>query len=468
LLVTGDVLDHLRQYEDNSYHCSLSDPPYGLRPIGSRLSTGINGEAWDGDVLSVEVARELLRVCKPGASLLGFGHPRTYDIFVHRLRQAGWVICDCLMWLYGQGMGKSHDLGQRDVAWRGYRSSLRPSYEPIVYATKQRVGTYIDNALQFGVAGLNLDACRFGSGRLPTNTIIDEEAGRLLDEEYRHRIQNGVRADDDRRVSRFFYCPKANRHERNAGVQASGGGNVSAGTSHGCGLFDLCGLTSQPNPHLCLKPLALTEWLATLLLPPEASRPRMLIVPYCGSGSEIIGAMLARWDYIVGIDQNPAYIEIARQRIEYWARRAGITCYVRILANGRQRLSTITPSRPSILRRRLHRRNTVLVTADPADMAVLRDLGFDVVLATPESVEQVRSSRPEEVVVVRRRTFGGHRAAERAADALLAYVPSMKIVAPVVADDVHASWRGRLTAAKLQQLIDATPALELTITTMIR
>ena len=45
---------------------------------------------------------------------------------------------------------------------------------------------------------------------------------------------------------------------------------------------------------------------------------RRLFVPFCGSGSEMIGAMQAGWDEIVGVEQDGRYCEIARRRIEYW------------------------------------------------------------------------------------------------------------------------------------------------------
>jgi len=72
------------------------------------------------------------------------------------------------------------------------------------------------------------------------------------------------------------------------------------------------------NDHPCVKPLALTRHLATLILPPAAVVRRRLLVPFCGVGSEVIGAMQAGWDEIVGIEQDAHYCEIANRRIEYW------------------------------------------------------------------------------------------------------------------------------------------------------
>jgi hypothetical protein len=90
-----------------------------------------------------------------------------------------------------------------------------------------------------------------------------------------------------------YYCPKASASERHSGVDGR-------------------------NTNPCIKPLTLCTWLATLLLPPAAYAPRRLLVPFAGTGSEIVGGVLAGWDIVVGIERDPAYSEIARKRIAYW------------------------------------------------------------------------------------------------------------------------------------------------------
>lgn len=67
-----------------------------------------------------------------------------------------------------------------------------------------------------------------------------------------------------------------------------------------------------------VKPIDLTRWLATLLLPPEEYAPRRILVPFSGSGSEMIGASLAGWEEIVGIEMEEEYVEIAEARLKHW------------------------------------------------------------------------------------------------------------------------------------------------------
>jgi DNA modification methylase len=90
-----------------------------------------------------------------------------------------------------------------------------------------------------------------------------------------------------------FYCGKASASERHAGL-------------HG------------RNDHPTVKPLALLKWLATLLLPPAAYAPRRLLVPFCGTGSEMIAATMAGWEDVVGIEREARYVALAKQRLSWW------------------------------------------------------------------------------------------------------------------------------------------------------
>ncbi len=150
-------------------------------------------------------------------------------------------------------------------------------------------------------------------------------------------------------ASRFFYTAKASRKERNAGlgdlpdkqglgqeIKVKGGtsaiGNHNS-TCENCGhrkygepnkikcecknpKWGIPKNNTIKNNHPTVKPLKLTEYLAKLLLPPiENSR---LLIPFSGSGSEMIGANLAGWSHIEGIELNSEYIVIAEKRLDYW------------------------------------------------------------------------------------------------------------------------------------------------------
>lgn len=126
------------------------------------------------------------------------------------------------------------------------------------------------------------------------------------------------------------YVAKASRRERNAGCEGLPEVAARNNTTQGNGSGDhrtmgrASSIEKQPlvmarNPHPTVKPLALARWLATLLLPPAAYAPRRILIPFSGSGSEMIGAMLAGWEDVQGIEGEAEYVAIARARLAWWA-----------------------------------------------------------------------------------------------------------------------------------------------------
>lgn len=195
-------------------------------------------------------------------------------------------------------------------------------------------------------------------GRWPANFILlDEEAAAALDRQsgvlpssarpnsagniyernsmFRdgNRETHGSFHTDTGGASRFFYNvqqqldaadpiryqAKASRRERDAGLEGLpekadydfASDNLREGGGRRVG-------RSVRNHHPTVKPIDLARYLATLLLPPAEYAPRRILVPFAGVGSEMIGAMLAGWDEVVGIEQDAEYAEIARLRIAQW------------------------------------------------------------------------------------------------------------------------------------------------------
>lgn len=117
-------------------------------------------------------------------------------------------------------------------------------------------------------------------------------------------------------ASRFFYCAKASRRERNAGLDGlperthrsyEGGPIVSADhpeTAPGGHP------TASANHHPTVKPLALMRWLVRLAAPADG----LILDPFVGSGTTGIAASLEGFRF-VGIEQSEEYAVIARRRI---------------------------------------------------------------------------------------------------------------------------------------------------------
>lgn len=122
--------------------------------------------------------------------------------------------------------------------------------------------------------------------------------------------------NDQESATRFLYSAKASRRERDAGLdgfEAKGGNNWGEGIGHSSG-EDVV----KRNTHPCLKPLDLNRYLASLILPPKRDTPRRILVPFSGSGSEMIGALLAGWDEAVGIERESDYVAIGEARLRFW------------------------------------------------------------------------------------------------------------------------------------------------------
>ena len=126
-------------------------------------------------------------------------------------------------------------------------------------------------------------------------------------------------------ASPLYYCGKAQKMERDAGLhthasakrdpsrhadQPSMNGGGENAYNRGC--------VPVKNTHPTIKPIELTRWLASLLLPPDLYAPRRLLVPFSGAGSEMIGGYLAGWEEITGIEMTGEYIPISEARIKFW------------------------------------------------------------------------------------------------------------------------------------------------------
>ncbi|KKL26002.1 hypothetical protein LCGC14_2399650, partial [marine sediment metagenome] len=141
-------------------------------------------------------------------------------------------------------------------------------------------------------------------GRYPANLVLDEESAEMLDEQrpftsqtgnrkVKHRVQQETMSTpfsrgqdapeytDSGGPSRFFYCAKASRSEREAGLEGFDGEQRDLSRrpdqkamNDGEGNPYNRGVVKVRNNHPTVKPITLIKWLATLLLPPDSVKPR--------------------------------------------------------------------------------------------------------------------------------------------------------------------------------------------------
>jgi site-specific DNA-methyltransferase (adenine-specific) len=266
--------------------------------------------------------------------------------------------------------------------WDGWGTALKPAFEPIVVGRKPLVGTVAENVLEWGVGGLNIDATRIGTetvtintfdngakpfgdavgepftsresvGRWPANIILDEYTAELLDEQSGItksgkagiRTSDGFNANaygsgvgikagqangefgDSGGASRFFYVAKANKKDRNEGLDDLVA-QESAGKGNGLGrLCAICGASilkpcecpdrtfvnpPKQNFHPTVKPTALMQYLVRLVTPEGGT----VLDPFTGSGSTGKAAILENKQFI-GIELTEEYLPIIAGRLEH-------------------------------------------------------------------------------------------------------------------------------------------------------
>ncbi len=197
---------------------------------------------------------------------------------------------------------------------------------------------------------LHKQAAPHPKGRFPSNTILsctcegehepdcpvrmlDEQSGDLQSSKpgIKHAGNTGAAYGAESRkpgtqmgghndsggASRFFYCAKSSRAERNAGCEGMEAkikddeyrqptGNAMVDRIHGCG-------KRSYNHHPTVKPLALMEYLCKLTKTPTGG---IVLDPFAGSGTTGMAAYRTGRRYIL-IEKEAEYAEIARARIQH-------------------------------------------------------------------------------------------------------------------------------------------------------
>jgi len=306
---------------------------------------------------------EALRILKPGGHLLSFSSPRTFHRMVCGVEDAGFEIRDTIMWVFGSGFPKSHNLhGDRE----GWGTALKPAFEPITVARKPLEGTVAANVAEFGTGAINVDGCRvpgvtesnplvrnapgfksnglvqgetglsrFGVGRWPANLVHDGsdevvacfpqssgQCGAVRGSEPSktgdaacygtfERVPFAARGDTGS-AARFFYCAKASKFDREEGLNGfdlkeSG---IKNDSGRGFSESDPHKKIMRANNHPTVKPTDLMRWLCRLVTPPGGT----VFDPFCGSGSTGKAAVLEGFGF-VGAEREAEYCGISSARL---------------------------------------------------------------------------------------------------------------------------------------------------------
>jgi site-specific DNA-methyltransferase (adenine-specific) len=275
--------------------------------------------------------------------------------------------------MFGYEVNNKETKGQSD--YEGWGTALKPAVEPIIVAMKPLDGTYVENAQKHGVAGLNIDGSRIAinekidasqlrtmnrskkdemngwgmnqhegdvpevvsrSGRWPANIIHD--GSEEVVKEFPQTTSGAMKRDvpgyegtsntnfirgksgpnnqhgDSGSASRFFYCAKASREERELGLKnveskkrdtSRKEGNPGGDNPRNRGVHKI------KNNHPTVKPLSLMRYLCKLTKTPSGG---VVLDPFMGSGTTGIACLFEGRDFI-GIELEKEYFDLASNRI---------------------------------------------------------------------------------------------------------------------------------------------------------
>ena len=273
----GDCLDILPALELESVHLVITDPPYFLDGLDNKWRNGnkrkkggaINGlpvgmkfDPKQGAELQgfmEKVGEATMPILCPGAFAVFFSQPRLVHRMAVALENAGFEIRDLLAWHFTKrsqfkAFTQDHFVEKKCMSEKekkritkklgGRRTpQLRPQFETMILAQKPKIGTFVDNWVEYETGLINPDVSL--TGKSPSTLMTVEKPNK---EKY--------------------------------------------------------------NDHLTVKPVLLIKHLVELL----SIKGQTVLDPFLGTGTTAI-ATQKTGRRCIGIEINPAYIEIAEKRI---------------------------------------------------------------------------------------------------------------------------------------------------------
>ena len=267
------------------------------------------------------------------------------------------------------------EITKGNTEWEGWGTALKPAHEPLVLARKPlSENSVVDNVLKHRTGGINIDECRVegNDAKYPDTNPDFRDQGRQSKENIgidklsfgqtenvkrkkvvrKSRDENGVWTNDNSGMkaegseyadadprgrfpsnvmhdgsgsikelfedkSKYFYCAKTSKAERNQGLDNFIKKNKVFNGQSPNASKDMKGVeqkfTTKPsaNIHPTVKPIKLMKYLCRLITPKGGT----ILDPFMGSGSTGMAAKEENFDF-VGIEKEKEYFNIASARIE--------------------------------------------------------------------------------------------------------------------------------------------------------
>lgn len=365
-LYNDDCLNALKSMPENSVDSVVTDPPYGLSFMGRKWDYDVPGvEIWaeclrvlkpGGHLLAFAGTRTQHRMAvkieDAGfeirdmiAWVYGSGFPKSLDVSkaidkaaggdrevlgVARRSNARGQVTNKVNWVRDVEYNITAPATEAAHQWQGWGTALKPALEPITVARKPLIGTVAANVLEYGTGAINIDGCRIprdpddvsgwsasGSNESENRSMSGKNYNREPKPDADGRWPANFIHDNGDEVtallggaSRFFYCAKASKRDRDEGLELwekrnnmrVNGPRESEEAKHA---------TKLANFHPTVKPTDLMRYLCRLVTQPGG----VVLDPFMGSGSTGKAAILEGFRFI-GIEREPEYFQIAEARIK--------------------------------------------------------------------------------------------------------------------------------------------------------
>ena len=215
----------------------------------------------------------------------------------------------------GKGERKNHEDGEITNASDGWHNNNKSMF---THKNSDVIASYGEETVEDWAC---VDSCPI--------KILDEQSGILKSGNLKSDIYTKDRENDSifagggkfthkgyladkGGASRFFYCAKASKSERNFGLDGmdekrssnfGSNGFSSANPNH----------STQSNFHPTVKPVKLLQYLARLITPTNGK----VLDPFNGSGTTGIACVLEGFEY-TGLELDEEYCKISEARIKAW------------------------------------------------------------------------------------------------------------------------------------------------------
>lgn len=276
-------------------------------------------------------------------------------------------------------LGKLEPTTEEGKKWNGYGTCLKPAYEPIIIARKPIEKSVAENVLKYGCGAINIDECRVGNehfeikngdydnnqnqrcfgnikrtpkeydGRFPSNVILtyDETdfnevcggmpytkstggSGEASTTKCFSNVKCGSTINtganlgglgDEGSASRYFYCAKASKKDRDEGLDMFEEKQITDGcireNSETARKFG-ANSALRKNIHPTVKPIDLMQYLVRMFTPKGGA----ILEPFAGSGSTGKATMFENRERnanytITMIEITHEYIPIIKARCDY-------------------------------------------------------------------------------------------------------------------------------------------------------